>query len=294
MKDLATDTGLTGIIPFTYFGGLNSIVGSTSLRVENLVNSNRDFEKWKHGHKYDNLIFQKVYWKEMMELFKGTKILDLCDPDWLSGDVDIIDIGSKVDAITCSSKSLTTLVRKYFPNKIVEYVPDRFDFSLFPEPKQLHIGKAQKIVWFGFINNAFETLEPLSDTIKENNLELTIISNRPYDKEDKIMELNPIFINYERHTIYTNLKKYDISLNPKSAKAQFKYKSNNKTIIAWKLGLPVAETAEDLIKFLSAEERNKEVAQKQTLLEEYHINKSSEQYREIIQEIKMQKNFTNH
>ena len=95
-------SGITGIIPFTFFRGHNKPVGSSFLRVDALINNNTDFEKWQHGKKYDSLIFQKAYWAEMMELFDGPMILDLCDPDWIKNGVDIIRLGNLVHAITCS------------------------------------------------------------------------------------------------------------------------------------------------------------------------------------------------
>jgi len=148
-----SDIGNTGIIPFTYFGGVQKSVGSTFLRVDCLASSTSDFEKWTHGKKYDNLIFQKTYWKEMMEMFKGPKILDICDPDLIRERLDIVEIGNMVHAITCSSEGLTQLMKNYFPTKIVVHVPDRLNPNEFPQPRSTHEGYAQKVVWFGFIHN---------------------------------------------------------------------------------------------------------------------------------------------
>ena len=61
--------GLTGIIPYTYFEMTQGPVASTDLRVEPIIRDNVDFEKWIHGKKYDNLIFQQTFWKEMALMF---------------------------------------------------------------------------------------------------------------------------------------------------------------------------------------------------------------------------------
>jgi hypothetical protein len=280
-------TGLTGIIPFTYAGGNLKAVGSTFLRVDCLTDCTPDFEKWIHGKKYDNLIFQKVYWKEMMELFRGPKILDLCDPDWFHEDIDIIEIGHLADAITCSSEGLTALVKNYFPAKRVSHVPDRLNFDKFPLPHATHEKKAEEAVWFGFIHNAHETLEALAPALQKHGLRLRIISDKPYSKKDDILKCRPKFIKYEQATAYSLIKESDMVLNPAAGKAFYKYKSNNKTVIGWKLGLPVAITNEDIERFMDPDERNREVQEKKNMVEtEYNITRSAEQYREIIRDIR--------
>lgn len=278
--------GITGILPYTYFDGANTTVGSTFLRVDGLTASSKDFENWVHGKKYDNLIFQKVYWKEMMEIFQGPKILDLCDPDWLIYSINIIEIGNLVDAITCSSEELTLLIQNYFPQKPIYHVPDRINPAIFPLPKEYHKGVAKNVVWFGFIHNAHETLPSLLPSIKKYNLNLRILSDKPYSREDGIFELKPEYTHYNTNNAYNLIKEADIVLNPKSEKAFFKYKSNNKTIIGWKLGLPVAITNDDIERFIDPNARNAEVMEKSILVEqEYLIYKSIEQYTEIILKI---------
>ena len=87
-----------------------------------------------------------------------------------------------------------------------------------------------------------------------------------------------------------SFKKADIAINPKSSRFQFRYKSNNKTTIARKLGLPVAESFDDLKKFGDPGTRNKEVeSQMPTIIKEYNILKSAEQYRDLIWRIKSKK-----
>lgn len=280
-------TATIGIVPFTYFRGNNKPVGSSFLRVDSLVRSNADFEKWQHGKKYESLIFQKAYWKEMMELFEGPMILDICDPDWINNGLDIKKIGSMVHAITCSSPKLTNLLAGYFPGKIVACVPDRLDINYYPEPRPIHVGEAKTVVWFGFIHNAHETLATLAPVIREHQLKLKIISNFPYTKEDEIAKLKPEFYQFEHATAYPIIQTGDIVLNPKSTLAFFKYKSNNKSLISWLLGLPVAETAAELELLINADERNKQVRKMSKVVkEEYNINQSAVQYREIINIIK--------
>jgi hypothetical protein len=283
-----TNTGITGIVPFSYFLDAEKNAGSTILRVDGLVSNAPDFEHYHHGRRYDSLIFQKAYWKEYMELFEGPKILDLCDPDWINSNIDIVALSSLVHAITCSSPELTDAVKRMLPGKMVYHVPDRLDFRSFPEEQKLHQGDAKKAVWFGFIHNAHETLPQLLPSILKNELELTIIADKPYSQDDGIKALAPVFIRYDHATAYNLIGKADMVLNPRSAKALYKYKSNNKSIIGWKLGLPVAVTNEEIDRFINADERNKEVFAKIKLVNaEYNILQSAQQYRDILSLIQL-------
>ena len=281
-----TATGKTGIIPFRLYGGYRKSPGSSFIRADGLVASTNDFEIWKHGHKYDNLIFQKAYWPEMMRLFSGPKILDLSDPDWIIGSVDINEIGSLTDAITCSSEKLTKMVSSIFPNKPVVHVPDRLNLSEFPTPRGVHTGFAKNIVWFGYIHNAVETLSSLVSTLLKYNCNLIIIANRDLEYKEILSGLKYSFIKYETQTAYEWIKKADMVINPKSNRGLFKFKSNNKSVISWKLGVPVAETKDEFEKLLDPDQRNKEVAQNTPIIKrDYDIVQSAQQYREIIETI---------
>ena len=279
-------TGQTGIVPFIYFYYNQTPIASTDLRAEPIIKRYPDFEKFIHGKKYDNLIFQSSFWKEMAMLFAGPKIIDVCDPDWLKYELDIVEQARHVDAVTCSSEGLKDLVKSYFPDKIVEHVPDRFDFSLFPKPHGLHRGKARKAIWFGFTHNACETLPQLAPAIRKYGLELLIVANAPYSQKDEISALNSRFVRYEHYSSKEHIAESDILLNPRSNRASFRYKSNNKSVVAWKLGVPVAVTGDDIARLMDPDERNREVEKHAFVGEEYNIEKSVQQYRDIIRRIR--------
>ena len=83
--------------------------------------------------------------------------------------------------------------------------------------------------------------------------------------------------------VYEQIKEADILLNPRSDKAFYKYKSNNKSLVGWQLGLPVAVTNEYVIRLMNPDERNREVAIMKPVVEkEYPIEKTAEQYNDII------------
>ena len=60
-------------------------VGSSRIRARWLLPYWKEAEEYVIGKKYDVIIFQKVFWSSFKENgnYKGIKILDLADPDWL-------------------------------------------------------------------------------------------------------------------------------------------------------------------------------------------------------------------
>lgn len=281
------NSSITGIIPHSFVYDYEQSLGSDYLRVTQLTTNYPEFEQFVHGKKYDHLIFQQYCWEEMMQRFAGPKILDLCDPNWITYDLEIVKICGWVHAVTCSSEGLTQLVKSYLPDMIVEHVPDRLDLKTFPLPRKPHQGKARKAVWFGYTHNAHETLPQLAPILKDTGLQLRIIANLPYSEDDDILKLNPEFLQYDRSTVYEQIREADILLNPRSDKAFFRYKSNNKSLVGWHLGLPVAVTGEDVARLMNPDERNKDVADMQPVVkQEYHIGKTAEQYHDIIRRIK--------
>jgi len=89
-----------GLLTFEQWYGKEDM-GSSRIRGHWIINNWKEAELFKQGEKYDVVIFQKCYWLDYVKAFKGIKILDLCDPDWLDT-VPIIDIIDNVDAITVS------------------------------------------------------------------------------------------------------------------------------------------------------------------------------------------------
>ncbi|MEO6523825.1 MAG: hypothetical protein ABIN91_19230 [Mucilaginibacter sp.] len=274
-----------GIIPFKPAGNYK-MPGSTFLRAVGLVNNSENYEIWKHARKYDGLIFQKNYWTEMMKLFNGPKILDVSDPDWVKNASDFFKFANMADAITCSSPALTEFVTNVLSRKPVFHVPDRLDFNLFPNYIKRHTHPAKKVIWFGYIHNAHVALKPWLTVIKSLNLTLEIISDKDYNNQSELVGIEYLWTKYEQSLIYQQLCDADIILNPKASKAFFKYKSNNKTIIGWNLGIPVAETLEDLTRFLDPLERRKEILVKKILVEqEYNIKQSVVEYDQIFNKL---------
>ena len=268
-------------------------IGSTWLRSDNLVTKDKDFFHWTQGAESDAIIFQKVYWEEMMRLYKKPKILDLCDPDFIKGliqgGIDLKQISLVVDAITCSSPKLTEQVKKYVDIPVY-HVADRLNFDLFPDPKN-HVGRAKTVVWFGYAGNAKQVLQYyILEALASHGLDLLVVSNEGFNPPDKY-GINIKNVHYESDTAYYEIQQGDMFINPPClTNANFKYKSNNKTVIAWKLGLPLADGPEEIEKYLSAEARNEESTKRiKEVNENYRIEQSGQDYKRIINEIQRTK-----
>lgn len=272
-----------GIIDFGYVHGKKNI-GSVRIRVEWLIKYWPEAEKYKLGKKYDALIFQKAYLTEVAETFDGVKILDVCDPDFYDM-ASFVKMISKVDAVTCSSPKLTELISKW-TDKPVIHIPDRIDFESLPKKIKKHEGEAKKVVWFGYGHNS-HTLKQVIPYLKQYNLEMIIISDTPVDFSDQEFNEKVTWYKHTPETWNDHILEGDIVLFPPSLKYKDVYKSNNKTVHSWALGMPVATTLEELNLFLDPNERNKEQEKRlKEVTEQYDVKLSVKQYQELIDDIK--------
>jgi len=275
----------TGIISFASMHGRHPWkIGSSMIRGQWLAEAWPDADLWSNGRKFDALIFQKAYWEQMMNDFTGPKILDLCDPDWMDGNLELIKVSKLVDAITCSNPGLTEFVSKVVKNIPVITVPDRLNMGYFTNPKK-HIGRAKTVVWFGYSHNAKEVLPRVLSSLKQHGLDLLVVSNAGFNPINSFgVQIQNIEWSLER--AYEDIKLGDIAINPKSVFGNYRYKSNNKTLISWGLGIPVAETADDMVKFLEPAGRQKEVDARRVELEkDWDIQLSVRQFEDILKTI---------
>ena len=273
-----------GILTFgRKHGRKTGTIGSSILRGHWLQEHWEGSELWTEGRKFDAILFQKVYWKEYFDVYDGVKILDLCDPDWLGPDLQLREISDKVDAITCSSKGIYEYVKKIV-NVPIYFIPDRVNFNFFNEPKQ-HIGKAETVVWFGYYHNAKVVLPQVLPSLKRLGLKLLVISNEAYDPMTDYgvdIESRP----FDWQTLKWDITFGDMLINPQPIEGKFVYKSDNKTFIGQALGMPVAQTADDMKRFLDPDERNKEAAEKlEVLHRDFDVKKSVEEFKSIIENI---------
>ena len=225
---------------------------------------------------------------KLHEQMKCIKILDLCDPDWLEG-APIKATVDAVDAVTCSSQGLVDFIRQ-ITDKPVVLIPDRFDLNIIPNIKKVYTGKARSVVWFGYRHNS-DLLKPAINLIEKHNLKLTVISNEKpvfmqYGKEVKFE-----FVKYDEASIYTELIKHDFAILPAGNRPIDIFKSDNKTIKANLAGLPVAFDDITLEKYIDPKNRQDWFDTNYDIIaKEYDVKNSIKQLKELIDEIKSQRN----
>lgn len=259
--------------------------GSSRIRCEWLLKYWPEAEEFKIAKKYDAIIFQKVYFPEFMEKYDGIKIMDFCDPDWLSA-LPVRKCIELADAITVSSEGLYKFFTDMIKNKPVKLIKDRVDME-FNHQKKVHKGTAKKVVWFGYSHNS-HVLKSVIKRLKEYNLELIIITDQDVSQSicgtlnaDYMEKIK--FYQFNGNTYNDHLIEADIVLLPNSLKRKDRFKSENKTIHAWSLNMPVAKTLEDLIRLMDEKERIIETEKNMKIvLEEYQVQKSVEEYRALI------------
>lgn len=259
-------------------------VGSSRIRGKWLWDNWEDAEEFQIGNHYDVMIFQKAYWKEMLSQFNGIKIFDLCDPDWLEPR-PVVEAMQHCHAMVTSSQALADYVKKFVPDKPVICIPDRVELKEHT-PRDIHVGTARKVVWFGYSHN-IHYIQKTFDYLMDNNLELTIISNTPYTAPFGFDKLKIININYDAKSVNDNVKQCDIALFPDTTDdLRGKFKTNNKTLTAWALGLPVAKTPDDLVRFINPDERNKErEIRLQEIKDKWDIKISVLEYQSLIKDL---------
>ena len=273
------------VMTFEKFHGKQN-VGSSQIRGRWLVDKWNDAEIFKYGVKSDVIIYQKVCWVEHAKKFDGLKILDLCDPDHLHWAYRTKEMIEECDVITVATILLYESLKK-ITDKPVYLVPDRLNLDKFKDEKE-HTGNAKTVVWFGYSQN-FPMLETALKALAKRGLNLVVVSNDGFEPQinyqDKIEIANYA---YEYQTAYQIIQeKGDLVINPQAKTGKWKYKSNNKTLISWALGLPVATSIEDLDSFISEEDRKEEVKKrKQELSEYWDIKYSVREYEKIIEDNK--------
>jgi hypothetical protein len=266
-------------------------VGSTNIRVHSLIKYWPEAGIYKYGECPDVMIFQKVYMTQDYKFhrhFEGIKILDICDPDWMDG-MAIKETVDNVDGVSCPTEALAEYIRQ-MTDKPVKVIPDRHDLVDLPQLKT-HKGELKRVVWFGYKQNA-TLLRFAVPTLERMGLELTVISNEDpmawrWGDDPDSYEPKYKFKKYDGSTIKSELARYDVCLLPPGNRPEDRFKSDNKTTLAWLCGLPVAQTGDDLRRLMDPCARQEEVDDKyRYAIDNYDCKISVREMQEFIEELK--------
>lgn len=262
-------------------------VGSSRIRGNWLIKYWEEAEEYMIGQKYDVMIFQKVYWqsfKNNANTYQGVKILDICDPDWLEGK-PVMEYVDFMDATVTSSPALAEYIQKMRPNARVICIPDRIDLSVH-QKKEKHQGVLKKLVWFGYSTNVHYIEKTFPDIIQKG-IELTVISDQPYNPGIQYQNLKVNNVPYSYPGVHKEITKCDAVLMPISNDdLRGTFKSNNKTLTAWALGMPVIALPQDLDRFKTAESRQLEGdLRRKEIEEQWDVKLSVQEYKDLIAEI---------
>lgn len=260
-------------------------IGSSRIRCDWPIKYWPEAKRFKTGERPDVMIYQKAYWIDHMKAFNGIKILDICDPDWLDMNSRVIETIQYVDGITTSSQALADDLKKMVDVPVI-CIPDRVDLEVHQDRKK-HFGTAQSVVWFGYSHN-FEVLYQCLGTIEKLKLDLIVISNNAFIPPPAFRgKIDVINHKWQLDTVNKDIITGDIVLNPKLNIGRFKYKSDNKTITSWALGMPVATNDRELKNLLSQEAREQESAKRLKEVEEkYDVRLSVQEYKDFIEILK--------
>lgn len=274
-----------GILSFEQFDNRRyDTVGSSRIRARWLLNHWPEAEEFYYGEPYDVVIYQKAYFRQHIKEYTGKKIFDICDKDWPDV-VDFVELMEYMDAIVTSTQPLADEIQKMLPEKLVVCIPDRVDFSLVKRIKtEYGSGPIRRAVWYGYFHN-FQTVQPALPDLANRNIDLTVISDEhPVTIRNFGLEVTSRPFVPER--LYEDICEHDVVLNPRKTVGKWLLKSNNKTIIAQALGIPVAETLDQLDYLQDPKNRKLEVERAfEHVKKNYDVKQSVDEYRDLINKL---------
>ena len=184
--------------------------------------------KWKgEALNYETVIFQKV---PPAPKDGRTQILDMADPIWRTEPLEsMTGMLGRVDAVTVPTEALRADFSQYYDTPAY-VVRDGHDFTSYPTGTG-----GSRYVWFGYADNFPDLCRQVDE------FDLTVVSDRPTG--------HGIFRQWDNDA-FDIICKSQIAILPRH-----EWKSNNKAVSAWAMGLAVARDERDLERFKDLGER---------------------------------------
>jgi len=247
---------------------------------------------------YDVVILNKTYeWRlaKMLKYNGQIVIVDMCDPDHLlthSSPQRVKDCLATLEyatAVVVNGQEMQKSVAEVYEGEI-HIIPDRMDLNDLPQ-KTKHNEKMERIVWYGYSEN-LRVLEPYLKDIIDLGLEITVISDKFFDNlliagckyrpQDKIT-----FKVWHPETINEQILAHDAVFVGDDLDAYYsKFKSNNRAMTAYSLGMPVAWDIDDLKRLQSKVSRELDAKEGSLMCRRYFDCRHSVwEYNNLIQDL---------
>ncbi len=282
-------SGEVMIIPTTVDGG-GKVERTASARIRALWPS----RYWSGATLYtgvemvynaDIVLFQKAYYsqpvrdvaRKLRELGKLIA-LDLCDPVWMQGGRgQLKEMLGYCDFAVASTEPIREYLARFVPAYVI---PDRLDLAEFPQRWSPVKRPLVQAAWYGYSAN-YDAVEEFLPVIAQHGVMLTTVSDKPFPNGQVG------FIPWNPETINDVLCKFDLVINPKGSAPRYRYKSDNKTIMARAMGVPVAMDAESFALLAESESlRAEESAWWLEKRNDWSVAHSVEQWQALIAEYK--------
>jgi hypothetical protein len=262
-------------------------IGSSRIRGSWIAENWAEAELFVIGRKYSVVIFQKAYWLDFAMQFGGIKILDVCDPDFLDWNSPCIAMANRCDAVTASTQALATMISRY--TKTPCYcIPDRLHPFLLDAAKtvQPSFGTARTVGWFGYSSN-YPSLDWAIPDLMQHGIDKLVVISRPETPYElpahALGKIELVFVAWNYDALLEQLSAVDIVINYKRDYGKWQYKSNNKSVLSWALGIPVAHSPGELEALLPRQAREAEAARRlKQVRAEYNVSQTVEDLRRII------------
>ena len=239
------------------FDGLPRAAGSRLIRCEWVA------AYWEGAEVYDGtqsfsdadlVIFQKAYlsdrsrnllrqlhaWRSVSH--RPALCFDLCDPDFLDDThrERLLKVLPLFDFATASTAPLQDWLGQYLP---AYEVPDGINQAAITARHTDSGSTSPRIVWMGYQGNS-GALSAIAGAMVDLGLTGDIVA---------VEKPQPF------GAFCQQLSEYDILLNPRPDHWVYRYKSNNKTLVAWEIGVAVARDGDELGYLLDPLERSIQV-----------------------------------
>lgn len=234
-----------------YMDGLHRNSGSAVIRAKWIADHMPEADLYDGTQRlssYNLVVFQKAYLtKPIRRMIRGLASLrkcgkdlmlafDLCDPDFLEEQhrKRMLEVLHLFDFATAPTEPLTDWLAQWLPAyTIPDYVDVRAMAGLVDRP----IKWPPRLVWAGYEGNK-ESIAKIHHAAKVAGLAFDVIS----------LAAPVPFMRF-----WGMVATRDVFVNPRIDEGRYKYKSRNKTWLAWAMGMPVVERISDLSTMLDEE-----------------------------------------